>query len=814
VITEALRLLITADSAGAVRSIEQVGKTADRELSRSEKSLDRWGNRLTSVGSGLLAFGAVAAYGLGQAARSAGELEQAVGGTEAVFGEAGAKIDEYAKGAAESVGLSQAAFRNLSTVAGAQLKNLGFSVDEAADKSIQLTEIGADLAATYGGTTQEAVEALGAAFRGEADPAERFGLRLNINTANAKAVAMGLAESTSAVDDHARAQAILALIMEQSADAQGQFAREGDTLAGQQQRLAAQFEDLKASIGEGAIPVMKTLADVTSTVVGSLSDANAATGGFLGQAATIATVGALASGGLSLVVGQALKMHQTFSTVKDGTQALVGRLGGLKGAAATAAGVAGLAGLVLVAKQLGDAADQIDVQSLADSLTSASDSSRAATDEVIRAVVAMDKLDETFASLLDTSVPAAERFLEQAEALGITEDQADGLRAALEEKRAEDVGGAAASSEYAGAVDEQAGALEGAAGATDNATDSLETYSDKLKSLLDPLFGAVSAANGLRDANQAVAEKTAALVEAEAQYGAGSAEATAAALALSDAQFAASEAAFDQESALLALKGAVDDGTVSVSAAKAKLAEWVAQGWITQASADATAAALDGVTWSAGSIPDGKTIVIGIDGAAPVIGQLDAIARRVNALAGGSFRVSVGGGGGLTMHTGGIVPGPRGQEVAAVLQAGEGVISIPEMDKLTSGAGGAGGLSQDVRMSAGAIVRQIVSLDGTVRYVGNVINRSIAHATNLITGKGPRAENWADPISEFGKQAYLRMYGGGPLAAAGAGGAGGGGKVDVGLHVTGTGGFARWIHEEVRDGRIQLTVNGSRVRAA
>lgn len=812
-ITEALRLLITADSQGAVRGIEQVGKTADRELSRSEKSLDRWGNRLTSVGSGLITFGAVAAYGLGQAAQSAGELEQAVGGTEAVFGSAGQKIDEYAKTAADSVGLSQAAFRDLTTVAGAQLKNLGFSVDEAADKSIQLTEIGADLAATYGGTTQEAVEALGAAFRGEADPAERFGLRLNINTANAKAVALGLADSTSAVDDHARAQAILALIMEQSADAQGQFGRESDTLAGQQQRLSAQFEDLKASIGEGAIPVMKTLADVTSTVVGGMSDANAATGGFLGKAATIATVAALGAGGLSLVVGQAIKMRQTLTSGIEAVSSLAGKMGTLKGAAGAAAGAAGLGAVLIAIDQYSKAktAERVDelTQAFLANELAATDMAEAFTGDSFAAA----DLNGVFEELVASNLEGARRFVEMAEAAGASGDQLDYMRGQIEQKAAADRQSAVDADVNAEAIEGTGEAADGAAGSFDNAKDSVEEYSDALKSLFDPLFGAVSAQNGLRDANQEVAEKTAALIEAEKEYGAGSAEAAEAARELSDAQFGASEAAFDQESALLALRAAVEDETVSVDAAKAKLAEWVAQGWITQASADATAAAMDGVTWSANSIPTGKSIDIGVTGTHFVIGQLDEIARRVNKIAGGRFHVSVGGGGGLTMHTGGIVPGPRGQEVAAVLQAGEGVISIPEMDKLASGAG-AGGLSQDVRMSAGVIARQIVSLDGTVRYVGNVINRSIAHATNLITGKGPRAENWADPISEYGKQAYLRTYGSGPLAAVSSSRSGGSGKVDVGLHITGSGGLAKAIHEEVRGGNIQLTVNGQRVRAA
>src|SRR5690606_31215355 len=117
-------------------------------------------------------------------------------------------------------------FRKATTSIGGQLKRMTGDVELAADRSIFLTQVAADLAATYGGTTADAVAALGAAFRGEADPAERFNLNLKIGEQNAKAVEMGLARTTKEVDDHARALALVELITEQSADAQGQFARE------------------------------------------------------------------------------------------------------------------------------------------------------------------------------------------------------------------------------------------------------------------------------------------------------------------------------------------------------------------------------------------------------------------------------------------------------------------------------------------------------------------------------------------------------------------------------------------------------------
>lgn len=195
------------------------------------------------------------------AIKAASDLEQSVGGTEAVFKEAANQIGDFAKTSAQAVGLSENEFRNFTTLIGGQLKRMTGDIDFAATKSIELSKVGADLAATYGGTTKEAMEAFSAALRGEADPAERFNLNLKVSAVNAKAVELGLAKSELAVSDAAKAQATYALIMDQASDAIGQFNRETDSAAHKQQVATAEIENAKAALGEGLLPVFAAGAD-------------------------------------------------------------------------------------------------------------------------------------------------------------------------------------------------------------------------------------------------------------------------------------------------------------------------------------------------------------------------------------------------------------------------------------------------------------------------------------------------------------------------------------------------------------------------
>lgn len=247
---------------------------------------------------------------INKAITAASDLEQAVGGSQAVFGEWAHVIDVAASTSAEKMGLSAEAARVLTSQIGGLLKGFGFTREEAARTSVEIAQLGADLAATFGGNPEDAVNALGAALRGEFNPLERYGVALNVAQINLKAVEMGLADSTTQVDLSARAQAALALITERTADAQGQFGREAGMAAGQQAILAAKFEDARAKLGQQLLPiyvqavsVVSALVDVFSALPGPVQTALVALIGVAAIAGPVRDV-TRAFGGLTTMLGR------------------------------------------------------------------------------------------------------------------------------------------------------------------------------------------------------------------------------------------------------------------------------------------------------------------------------------------------------------------------------------------------------------------------------------------------------------------------------------------------------------------------------
>lgn len=188
---------------------------------------------------------------------SASELEQAIGATTAIYADQTQRMISGSEAAAEALGLSKQAYLELANLLGASLKNLG--IEDFAGESERLVGIGADLAAQFGGSTADAVATLSAVMRGEYDSIERYGISLSENVIKAEAVRLGLVETGKEIDTSIRARAALSLVTRQSADAEGAFARESETLAGQQARLNAELENVKTEIGTALIPVVSDL---------------------------------------------------------------------------------------------------------------------------------------------------------------------------------------------------------------------------------------------------------------------------------------------------------------------------------------------------------------------------------------------------------------------------------------------------------------------------------------------------------------------------------------------------------------------------
>lgn len=266
-----IRISVLANGTQANRAFASVSANAGGMGVRVRKAGKTAAIGLTALGVG----GALALAKLGAASiKSASDAQQSAGATETVFGRYASRVVKDSRRASDAYGLSANEYRNNANLIGSLFKNQGVRSDELAGKTKNMIGTAADLAATFGGPTSKAVEALGSAFKGEFDPLEAYGISIKQSTINTEAMRVAQVKTTkdfnkltTAQQTAAKQQAATNLINKQAASSSGAFSRETGTLAHQQQVLGAKLENIKTRIGAGLLPGLTALATTVNTQV-------------------------------------------------------------------------------------------------------------------------------------------------------------------------------------------------------------------------------------------------------------------------------------------------------------------------------------------------------------------------------------------------------------------------------------------------------------------------------------------------------------------------------------------------------------------
>jgi len=262
-------MALLPDLVGRIRlDMSELDRARGEATSRGAAIGSALGSAVGSLAGGLLAAaGQKVLEFVSGSVDAFARLEDATSVTQVKFGEAGASVQRFADTAATSFGLSKSAALEASNTFGTFGKAVGLTGQPLADFSTQMTGLAGDMASFAGTTPDEAVTALGAAFRGEYDPIERFGVLINKEAVNQKALRMGLAATSSEITKGDEIIATRALIMEQTGQAQGDFARTSDSVANSQKRMAAETENAQAALGEKLAPAFLAMLTVLNQAV-------------------------------------------------------------------------------------------------------------------------------------------------------------------------------------------------------------------------------------------------------------------------------------------------------------------------------------------------------------------------------------------------------------------------------------------------------------------------------------------------------------------------------------------------------------------
>jgi hypothetical protein len=243
------------DADGISKPASEMGKKAGEAAGKSFGSTFSNLMKVAATAAAGIATGQIASF-FKSTITAASDVSESTNKIKVVFGQSTKAVLDFGKQSSTSMGISKRSYLEAVGTLGNLFVALKLPGPQAAKMSTDMVKLAGDLASFNNVKPEQALEALRSGLIGETEPLRAFGVNLNDATVKAQAVKMGLIDTVKdGLTPAQKATATYALILDQTKTAQGDFARTSDGLANSTRIAAAQWDDLKAKIGEQFLPI-------------------------------------------------------------------------------------------------------------------------------------------------------------------------------------------------------------------------------------------------------------------------------------------------------------------------------------------------------------------------------------------------------------------------------------------------------------------------------------------------------------------------------------------------------------------------------
>lgn len=223
---------------------------------------------------------------LGEAIDISSSLTEVENVVRTTFGNYEKMIQDFSKTSIQDFGMSELMAKQVASRFQAMGVAMGFSQKNMANMSLELTKLTADMASFYDMSQTDVARNLQAIFTGETEPLRKYGLDLTQATLKEWALKQGLDADITSMTQAQKAMLRYQYVMQNTAAAQGDFARTADTWHNQITVLTQSFQQLASIIGGALInafkPFVRTLNQVMQYVIAFAETVTNALGSIFG----------------------------------------------------------------------------------------------------------------------------------------------------------------------------------------------------------------------------------------------------------------------------------------------------------------------------------------------------------------------------------------------------------------------------------------------------------------------------------------------------------------------------------------------------
>ena len=242
-------------------------------VSAIKQSFNGLGSAVKKIGlliGGAFAVGKLVQFGK-ECVELGSDLTEVQNVVDVTFTTMSDKVNEFAKNAMTSAGLSETMAKRYVGTFGAMSKSFGFSEQQAYDMSTALTQLTGDVASFYNISQDLAYIKLKSVFTGETETLKDLGVVLTQSALDQYALANGYGKTTSEMTEQEKVALRLAFVQKQLSAASGDFIRTSDSWANQVRVMQLQLQSLKATVGQGLINIFTPVLKVINVLLGKLA---------------------------------------------------------------------------------------------------------------------------------------------------------------------------------------------------------------------------------------------------------------------------------------------------------------------------------------------------------------------------------------------------------------------------------------------------------------------------------------------------------------------------------------------------------------
>ena len=266
-----------ANSLGtSIKNMTTKTLSAPKALKSLNASLKSTVSQIKQVKNGILsALGVVGGItaiisGIKKSIDVRSDVTEAQNVIDVTFGRYKDLVEDMAKTSIRDFGISELAVKNTAGRYQAMGTAAGIARKEMAKMSVTLTGLSADMASFYNQNQEDVAKSLQSVFTGETEPLRKYGIDLTQATLKEWAMKQGLDANIQSMSQAEKIMLRYNYVLDNSAAAQGDFARTSGTWANQIKVLKEQLMQLASVLGTAFINTLKPLVTALNKALASI----------------------------------------------------------------------------------------------------------------------------------------------------------------------------------------------------------------------------------------------------------------------------------------------------------------------------------------------------------------------------------------------------------------------------------------------------------------------------------------------------------------------------------------------------------------